>query len=297
MSETLKEIACDLCGSNEKIYVKTENGFPISRCKNCSFVYVSRIPPVEDGKVIGEYYQGTEEEIASSKARYEKVSEFLLNELRRLRPQKGTLLDVGCGYGFFLLAAQKKGWQVYGTELSRLAVAYAREQQNLPNVFFSDLSDIEFSVNEFDAINLTNVLEHVPSPMQILENCQRRMATDGVLLIRVPNMDFYNLKERFNSILKFAGLVSGGGLCYLASPPPSHLVGFSSRTMKKYFEKVGLKTVEVKPSKLSAAAEEKLIYRAFETFVQLLFKISFRRVNLAPTMLAIAVKKDRSSNL
>jgi 2-polyprenyl-3-methyl-5-hydroxy-6-metoxy-1,4-benzoquinol methylase len=295
MSETLKEIACDLCGSDKKVYVKTENGFPISRCKNCSFVYVNCIPPIEDGKVIGEYYQGTEQEIASSKAGYEKVSQFLLNELRRLRPQTGTLLDVGCGYGFFLQEAQKNGWQVFGTELSHIAVNYAREKQNLPNVFFSDLSDIQFSVNKFDAINLTNVLEHVPSPTQILENCYNRMAPNSVLLIRVPNIDFYHFKERFNSILESIGLVKGGALCYLASPPPYHLSRFTPQTIKKYFTKTGFETVEVKPSKLSAAAEENLIYRAFEMFVQILFKISFRRINLTPTMLAIGVKKGSPS--
>lgn len=292
MSEIQKEVVCDLCGSDEKIYIKTEWGYPISRCRRCGLIYVNRIPPVKEGKVIGEYYQGTQEEIELSERKYRKVSEFLMNELCRLHSRQGTLLDVGCGYGFFLLEAQRKGWQVFGTELSHIAVDYAREKQNLPDVYFSDLSDIKFSVDEFDAINLTNVLEHVPSPTQILENCRKRMAPDSILMIRIPNMDFYVLKERFNSILKRAGLAKGGELFYLASPPPYHLIGFTSRTIRKYFEKAGLETVEVKPSKLSSAADEQLIFRLFETFVNIIFRLSFRRINLAPTMLAIAIKRN-----
>lgn len=292
MTEKQIEINCDLCGSPEKKYIKTEDGYPISRCRRCSLIYVNRIPQIEDGKVIGEYYEGTENEIELSKLRYQKVSEFLTAEINRLHSKKGNLLDVGCGYGFFLLEAQKNGWQVFGTELSHIAVEYAREKQNLPNVYFSDLSDIEFPVEKFDAINLTNVLEHVPSPTTILENCRNRMATNGVLLVRVPNMDFYNLKERFNSVLKFVGLAKGGELNYLATRPPYHLVGYTSRTIEKYFQKVGLETVEVKPSKLSSMAEENVIFRLFESFVNLLYKVSFRRVNISPTMLAIAVRKN-----
>lgn len=292
MSELQKEVDCDLCGSAEKIYIKTEDGYPISRCQNCSLIYVNRIPQIEEGKVIGEYYEGTEREIELSRIRYQKVSEFLTAHLNQLHQQKGNLLDVGCGYGFFLLEAQKKGWKVFGTELSHIAVNYNREKQNLPNVFFSDLSDIDFPVEKFEAINLTNVLEHVPSPTQILENCHNRLETGGILLIRVPNMDFYNLKERFNSILKFVGLAKGGELNYLATRPPYHLIGYTSRTIRKYFSKVGLETIEVKPSKLSSMAEENIIFRALEVFVNILYKISFRRINISPTMLAIAVKKE-----
>ena len=292
MSEIQKEVNCDLCGSAKKTYLKSEDGYPISRCQNCSLIYVNRIPQIADGKVIGEYYAGTSEEIEASKLRYRKVSQFLTEHINRLRPAKGNLLDVGCGYGFFLLEAQKNGWHVFGTELSHIAVNYAREKQNLPDVFFSDLSDIEFSVDKFDAINLTNVLEHVPSPTQILENCYRRMEIGGILLIRVPNMDFHNLKERFTSILKFAGLAKDGELNYLASPPPLHLIGYTSRTIRKYFSKAGFETIEIKPSKLSSTVERSIIFRVFETFVELLCKVSFRRLNLSPTLLAIAIKRD-----
>jgi SAM-dependent methyltransferase len=292
MSEMNKEVDCDLCGSAEKTYIKTEDGYPISHCRNCSLIYVNRIPQIEEGKVIGEYYEGTAQEIELSKIRYQKVSEFLTEQLNYLHPAKGNLLDVGCGYGFFLLEAQKNGWQVFGTELSHIAVNYAHEKQHLPNVFFSDLSDIEFSIDKFDAINLTNVLEHVPSPTQILENCHNRLAAGGILLIRVPNMDFYNLKERFNSILKFIGLAKGGELNYLATRPPYHLIGYTSRTIQKYFSKVGLETIEVKPSKLSSMADENIIFRIFEMTVELIYKISFRRINISPTMLAIAVRKQ-----
>lgn len=291
MTANLQEINCDLCGSADKKFIKEENGFPISQCLKCSFFFVSSIPPVETGKVVGEYYHGSEEEISSARDRYVKVSQFLLDKLRALKPEKGRLLDVGCGYGYFLKKAEADGWNVYGTELSDLAVKYAHEKQGLPNVFFSDLSDDVFGDTKFDAINTTNVMEHVPSPTTIFENCHRRLAADGLLFIRVPNMDLYATKESFNSLLKLVGLVKGGERDFLASPPPSHLAGFTSRTLRKYFEKTGFETVEIIPSKLSSLAEENTVYRAFETFVNVLFKLTGGRINLSPTILAIARKK------
>lgn len=180
---------------------------------------------------------------------------------------------------------------MFGTELSEVAVAYALENQHLSNVVFSDLSDEAFNDIEFQAVNLTNVLEHVPSPRKILENCHRRLESKGLLTVRVPNMDLFTLKERFNSILRFAGLAKGGDMNYLASPAPTHLTGFPPRTLKKYFRKAGFETIEIKPSKLSTMAEENLVFRVFEKFVRILYLLSLRRINLSPTILAIAEKK------
>ena len=290
MTADLREVDCDLCGSAEKTLIKTEEGFPISRCRSCSLIYVNRIPEIQEGKVIGEYYEGTQEEIEASEWRYKDVSKFLVSEIEEFH-KKGTLLDVGCGYGFFLLEAKKHGWRVFGTELSHIAVNYAREKQGLPDVFFSDLSDITFSVDKFDAINLTNVLEHVPSPTVILENCKSKMADGGVLLIRVPNMDFHALKEKLKSMINAFGLGEGGEMTYLASAPPHHLIGYTAKTLRKYFEKAGLQTVKVKPSKLSAVANRSVVFRVFDAMVQVLYTLSRGRINLSPTMLAIAVKK------
>jgi 2-polyprenyl-3-methyl-5-hydroxy-6-metoxy-1,4-benzoquinol methylase len=136
--EELIEKDCDLCGSQQKHLITTENDYPISCCSDCSLVYVSRVPRVDKGKVIGEYYSGDAEEIEAGRVRYSDVSEFLLDEIARVHPKKGALLDVGCGYGFFLLKARENGWKVFGTELSDVAVEYMREKQGLPDGWFAD---------------------------------------------------------------------------------------------------------------------------------------------------------------
>ena len=166
MQQETIERDCDLCGSSERRLITIENDYPISKCSQCGFVYVSRIPIVEDGKVLGEYYSGDENEIDANKKRYAAVTEFLLDEIGKLK-RPGKLLDLGCGYGFFLEKARDAGWEVYGTDLSEIAVEYVRRHHGISNVECAELSNELFPGVKFDAINLTNVLEHVPSPTEI----------------------------------------------------------------------------------------------------------------------------------
>jgi 2-polyprenyl-3-methyl-5-hydroxy-6-metoxy-1,4-benzoquinol methylase len=267
-----------------------EDDYPISKCPTCGFVYVNAIPIIKDGRVLDEYYEGVQQEIEAGKLRYEPVSEFIVKEIN-LHSKKGKMLDVGCGYGFFLLEAQRNGWDVYGTELSKIAVEYANKKQNLKNVFYCDLPDNKFEELKFEAINLTNVLEHVPSPTKTLLDCKKLLFDQGVMTIRVPNVDFNDLKRKLIPILKFLKLGKGGDLSYLASPPPIHLSGFSQKTLRKYFEKVDLQVIEIKPSKLSSLAQENILYSFFESLVSVIHKISFHTINLSPTIFAIVRKK------
>jgi 2-polyprenyl-3-methyl-5-hydroxy-6-metoxy-1,4-benzoquinol methylase len=291
MSAKTIEVSCDLCGSRKRRLITTENGYPIYKCADCTFAYVGRLPPIEDGRVLGEYYREGEAEIEANRERYEAVITFLLDEAEKLRPC-GRILDVGCGFGFFLAEARRRGWEPYGTELSEVAVEYARSENELENVLYADLENADFGDVKFDVINLTNVLEHVPSPTAILEACKARLTDDGILLIRVPNMDFNDVKQSLLPVLRRLKLVTGGGeTYYLASPPPTHLTGFSNRTLRRYLDKTGLRIIDVKPSKLSGMANERTAFRILEKAVGLIFGLSFKRIDLSPTILAIAAKR------
>jgi len=282
------EVTCDLCGSLNRKLVTIEYDYPIYKCSECTFVYVGKRPEAEDGRVVGEYYEEDRAEVEANRERYTGVIAFLLDEAAKLK-KPGKILDVGCGFGFFLLEARARGWEPYGTELSEAAVEIAKTQNGLENVVYADLENADFGGVKFDVINLTNVLEHVPSPTAVLAACKSFLAHGGILLIRVPNMEFNDLKQSLLPILRPMKIVPGGGeTCYLASPPPFHLAGFSNRTIRRYFEKTGLRTLAVKPSKLSGMANEKTAYMLFEKAVDAIFRLSFTKINLSPTILAIA---------
>lgn len=289
ISETTVDRYCDLCGSKSSKDLRQENGYPIVQCADCSLIYVSKIPIVVGDKVIGEYYSGSEEEIIVNQKRYSVVSQYLVSTIDKLLPGRGRLLDVGCGFGFFLKEAKAKGWEVYGTDLSEVSIEYAKTNNKLSDVWSCELSDLPVPRGYFSAINLTNVLEHVPSPLKMLRDCKDQLQHGGYIFVRVPNVAFFRFIERFRPLLKLLGINRDTSI--LATEPPVHLTGLSPHTLNKYFEKAGLKTVYIRPSKLSTAAKESILFTFFEYWVNLLYKVSFSKINLSPTVLAVAVKK------
>jgi 2-polyprenyl-3-methyl-5-hydroxy-6-metoxy-1,4-benzoquinol methylase len=98
----------------------------------------------------------------------------------------GQLLDVGCGSGHFLARMRSLGWQVRGVGPDAEAVRVARGHFDL-NVYHGTLVDARFPANEFDAVTMNHVIEHVPDSIQVLQDCRRVLKTSGRLVIVTPN--------------------------------------------------------------------------------------------------------------
>ena len=103
---------------------------------------------------------------------------------------KGNYLDVGCGEGFGLKFFKERGYKVKGLDFSSSGVS-KQNPDCLDDLVTGDLFDllrIEIeSKNTFDIICLNNVLEHVIDPIDLLNALHRIIASNGVLIITVPN--------------------------------------------------------------------------------------------------------------
>lgn len=99
--------------------------------------------------------------------------------------KNGKLLDVGCGNGSSMQIMKSKGWQVVGIDFDEQAIKSA--QQLELDVRFGDLFSQKFPDEEFDAIMMNHVIEHVPDPKKLLEECRRILKKDGMLVALTPN--------------------------------------------------------------------------------------------------------------
>jgi 2-polyprenyl-3-methyl-5-hydroxy-6-metoxy-1,4-benzoquinol methylase len=285
----LIEKNCDLCNADAKnsTVVVVENNYPIVKCNQCGFIYVNQQPREEGGKVIDEYYEGSNEEVEKTYEGYKKVNAFLFDEINKKFPNQGRFLDVGCGYGYLLTNMMNHGWMAFGSELSELAVKHVNKKYGKECVFYGDLPDIPFEKHTFDAINMTNVLEHVPYPTKTLLRCKELLNKEGLLYIRVPNMDFSFPFDKIYKIMNFFG-IKFSSYSIISMTPPSHLNGFNSRTITKMLEKTGYEVLEIKPSTLRGNK----FYGTIEFLSKIVFTITFKQVNICPTFLAIARIKN-----
>jgi SAM-dependent methyltransferase len=106
-----------------------------------------------------------------------------LNDLKECQ----SILEVGCGAGYFLERLKQQGKEVQGVELNAAAAAFAR-QRGVP-VEASSIENFASNHRErFEAVCLFQVIEHVAAPLEFLSQAQTCLKSGGWLILCVPNM-------------------------------------------------------------------------------------------------------------
>lgn len=111
--------------------------------------------------------------------------------------QAGRLLDVGCGEGFTLSYFRRAGWEIEGLDYSAAGVTTMHPACIDALVVGDVISLLEERIqfrHSYDVIWLSNVLEHVPDPVGLLEQLKQLLAVNGLLVVCVPN-DFSTLQR------------------------------------------------------------------------------------------------------
>ena len=141
------------------------------------------------------------------------------------------LLDVGCGAGFFLKAAQEMGWDAEGVELSETAAGYAHNVLGL-RVLRGKFEDGGFSDESFDIVTLQDTLEHLSFPRQALIEVRRVLKHGGLLLLNTP--DFNSLSRRFL------------GPAWAVLSPAEHLTYYTERTLLLSLRRAGFHVLGIR---------------------------------------------------
>ena len=117
-----------------------------------------------------------------------KAYPIFLNYLK-VKPG-GKLLDVGCGTGYLLKAANQGGLETYGVDISNEGVKIAQKVSPNSKISVGRGEELKFPDNFFDYVTCLGALEHFLS----VENGIRemvRVAKNGALLcVVVPNIDY-----------------------------------------------------------------------------------------------------------
>jgi SAM-dependent methyltransferase len=123
----------------------------------------------------------------------------ILRELdRRVPGQPRRLLDIGAHAGRFMHLAQQAGWEVEGIELNPRTAACAARRTGAP-VHHVNARTLVAAGVRFGAITLTDVLEHIPEPVTLLETTGRLLEPGGSIAVKVPCGPSQWRKERLLS--------------------------------------------------------------------------------------------------
>lgn len=113
-----------------------------------------------------------------------KYSQYgaILNQIK----DNSRILDIGCGDGNVSQLYLSKG-KVLGLDISEKALEIAKKRGLATKFWDLNQLPLPFNKESFEAVILTDVLEHVLDPLALLKEALRLLTKNGQLLVTVPN--------------------------------------------------------------------------------------------------------------
>lgn len=225
--------ACPLCAAHRsKPYIETK-GYQYHRCAACGFAFLNPMPTQPE---LNEEYQGhkgiTQEHYPHAASRKRKGFFRALRLLPYLRGS--TVLDIGCGGGFFVNAARLLGARACGFDVDANTIAYARRE--FPKCSFHCSSFDEFRPEAaVDFVYCSEVIEHVPDPHRLLRLLVDSCKPGGHVFITTPDLSSPNVPANVADWPGFA--------------PPAHVGLFTENNLLRLFRSYGFEPVRKLPDR------------------------------------------------
>lgn len=236
---------CPICGHKEfsefltcTDFFTTGETFDLKRCESCGFLFTQNFPAEA---IIGKYYE-VPEYVSHSDTKtgivnylYHLSRNWMLKRkanrvIQAAGIAQGTILDYGCGTGYFVREMEQRGWSAIGIEKSDAARDFAKSKFNSE---LQPLDQLDAIPDEScDVITLWHVLEHVENLELLVAEIKRVLKPSGVLILALPNSESYDAHYY--------------GEYWAAFDVPRHLWHFSPNTIKLFCEKYGLKLQQSK---------------------------------------------------
>lgn len=228
-------------GHVEFKYLKNAS-FILCECDKCGMIFQKEIPDgslmevlyekwIDPRKVFERHNQNDDlnlyayfaQEISTIIAYFKKV------------PSELSFLDFGMGWGKWALMAKGFGCESYGTELSEERIKYAISKG------IKVITWDEIPRHEFNFINIEQVFEHIPNPLDTLDYLKDSLMPNGIIKISVPTAG--NIKNRLKLMDWSAPYGTKNSLNPVA--PLEHINYFRRNSLIEMATLVGMKEVAI----------------------------------------------------
>ncbi|MBT5875790.1 MAG: class I SAM-dependent methyltransferase [Candidatus Latescibacteria bacterium] len=140
----------------------------------------------------------------------------------------GRILDVGCKFGGLLKAARDRGWDPVGLDVNPAFCEFV--SRNGFEIHSTYLENMPESVEPFDVITMSHVLEHIERPDSALKAIRERLNPGGLVYIETPDVSS-----------PIAWAVYRGR--WLGVTTPGHVWAYTQRTLTDVISNQGLEVI------------------------------------------------------
>jgi 2-polyprenyl-3-methyl-5-hydroxy-6-metoxy-1,4-benzoquinol methylase len=260
--ESAPEI-CILCQTSEREPLIEKDGWTVHRCPTCGLGFLdprpseSEIEGLYRSDYFSERYDGG---IDPNSPQYKKRLSGEQHRTKFIKAIKrsGHLLDIGCGYGYFLDASRREGYQVHGLDVSEWAAQYAIEKLGL-SMTIGKIGDVHFPSQNFDIITMWHSLEHTPNPHMALQRAKSWLKKDGILVIDIPNYEGTDARRIWHEW-------DGWSL-------PYHYWHFTSKSLKQLLSQHGFTVIKHKDYHSDVVKEKLKRIPIISLFARLIAKL------------------------
>ena len=217
--------------SNEK--------FELLECFCCGLIHTNPQPSETE---IGKYYQ-SEDYVSHSDTKagfinkvYHIARKIALNRKASIISRfhkKTSLLDIGCGTGYFAEHMQQKGYTVSVMEPDAGAARQAKEKLNVEP--YNNLQDIQ---GKYKTITMWHVFEHVLDINSTFHKIESLLESDGILIIAVPNPESPDARKYKEN--------------WAAYDVPRHIYHYKKTVIKQIANRYDLKVRSILPMKMDS---------------------------------------------
>ncbi|BAV96454.1 2-polyprenyl-3-methyl-5-hydroxy-6-metoxy-1,4-benzoquinol methylase [Lysobacter enzymogenes] len=206
----------------------------LKQCVRCGFITADMsISEEELAALYGEdYFHGEEyRNYVSEEASLKDNFRRRIVTLQQLIPdlKQRELFEVGCAYGFFLDEVKNDVASARGIDISRDAIAHAREHKGV-NAIAGNYAEYPIE-RPVGMLAMWDTIEHLPRPDVFIEKAAHDVAPGGFIAVTTGDIDSFNARMR--------------GKHWRMIHPPTHMHYFSVATLSKLLERNGFEVVHV----------------------------------------------------
>jgi len=227
---------CPICGGAPRGAREVVRAGAVEVCGACGSWY--RVPRPTPAELLAIYDRGyydawgldQDASIArtTKRATFEPTLRRVASRLNRAAQPR--ILDVGAATGLLCEMAAERGWEPWALELNPYAAEVLRAQLGAERVFEGELEACSFATQSFDAIFMTDLIEHVLDVGATLRAAARLLRDGGVLAITTPRIDSHSRALLGRNWLHFK---------------VEHVQYFSRQGMQRALRDAGFQDVEI----------------------------------------------------